>query len=203
MRRLLLVSSAVGMLLTTWLLGAAPASATVLCKNISFPCSSTYSVGTIIKAELEAEGIWAIGFVISHESTVELEVTNPGRATENVSGTVTEFSLGSTNCNYVQSVLSKGKFSISHASEANGTLGLSEFEVSTEGHGECGTFQCVYGTTVTGDLTVEGGTRATIKSNSEATIPKISGGSLLCGTHGVVTARYVVVSPEPLYVLES
>lgn len=208
MKRIALIPIAALAICAGALFGTSTASATVLCKNISFPCSSTYGAGTIIKAELEkVEGIWAIAPFDCHQSTMELEVTNPGSATENASGTVKELSLGTCNCNFAQTVLSKGKFSISHATEANGTLSLSEFKVriaGSGGTGECsGTVECVYGTTVTGDLTVEGGAMAKIKSAGEATIPKISGLSLLCPTNGPVVARYTVLSPEPLYVLAS
>jgi hypothetical protein len=78
--------------------------------------------------------------------------------------------------------------------------------VSVVGHGgsECPTAECVFGTTVTGDFTVEGGTTAKIKSVGGATIPKISGGSLLCGSKNAgIGAIYKVLSPEPLYVLQS
>src|SRR6187402_299978 len=104
---------------------ASPSSATVLCKNATSPCSSVYGAGTVLKAELEVEGAWGVFPIACKESTVELEVTNPGSGTESVSGTVNEFSLGNCNCEALQTVVSKGKFSVGHTSGTIGALQLS------------------------------------------------------------------------------
>jgi hypothetical protein len=170
--------------------GASTASATVLCKTASTPCSGgTYGKGTIIEASLKTGTSWVVTADKTRsceEATIKGEVTNaPGTTGTPVTGTVTSMKVG--KCSGTVEVTKAGTFSI--ASTAKGpVLTLEGFELNLGGG------VCFYGGPAATSLTT--GTMASISAN--AALPKISGS--ICPATASWSAQYTVTAPEPLYV---
>jgi len=202
--RLLILSIAA--LASLALLGAGSASATVLCKTATSPCTGgTYGAGTVLKTVLK-EGE-AAKFVpslsICNESAIELEVTNAGGFGVKVSGNVLGLTFAKCGSCPV-SVLKKGTtFSIANNGGGNGNIEINGVELTAPSL-SCGAQHCVYAGSFATGITLVGGAMAMV--DVEASIPRTSGG-FSCGTKIVWGATfegpgYTVTSPEPLYVSE-
>lgn len=197
MRRL----GALGMVLAIALLalgvgGGTTASATVLCKTATSPCTGgTYGKGQAIEASLKAGAKSVLhppfGDVECSESSIKGEVTNPGGEGSIVSGTTSSLSFKS--CNATVSVLKAGTFSIETPKEGNGTLKLEGLETTVEFIGT----HCIFSGTAS--FTLKGGEMASIAGPSSL---KRTGGrnGAFCGSSAEWTAEYTVTAPEPLWV---
>jgi hypothetical protein len=174
------------------------ASATVLCKTATDPCSGgTYGKGTTIEASLKAGTSWRLpaGFATPEceEAALKGEVTDPGgEESASISGPLTSLSFG--ECNMTVTVLKKGNFSVSSTSGGNGTLALEGFEITFFN----GVTSCTYGGSAS--MSLSGGAMASLKTSGSLT--KVAG-SFLCANPAVWSAEYTVASPEPLYVADS
>lgn len=181
------------------LLGASSASATVLCKTATNPCTETYAKGTTIEASFTSGKNSILHnnvTTIECEAAIKGEVTNAGGEATTVSGIVTAFTFSSCSAPHTITVLKNGAFSISYTSGGNGTLKLEGFETEVFIHSWGGS--CIYSGTAS--FSLNGGGMASITSGS-ITLTR-SGGTLgiRCGSTGTWTANYTVTAPEPLYV---
>jgi hypothetical protein len=185
-------------LLVTGLLAlgyAGTASAAVLCKTASNPCTGgIYGKGTSVEASLKSGTKSKLKVPVEiecEESTVKGEVTDPGP--ETVSGPISSFSFGKCSGFGEASieVLKSGTFSIGSPSGGNGTLTLEGFEIKVTFAG----VECIFGGPASTSLS--GGEMGAIKVN--ASLPRGKGGPL-CSEKAEWTAEYTVTAPEPLYV---
>jgi hypothetical protein len=195
MKRVLLVT----LLAATALMLASTsgASATVLCKTATEPCTSAWPAGTTLQTSLKSGSQFTLeaGFVTisCSETSMKGEVTNAGPS-GNVSGTITSISFGGCGSVTADVLNSKGTFSIESGTGGNGTVALTGVEVTFSYLGT----SCVYGFgggTSVGQLS--GGSMASM--TEEASVPKISGG-FSCASPAKWKAPLTVTSPEPLYV---
>jgi hypothetical protein len=187
----LALASVLALAVMAAVLCASSASATVLCKTASSPCSGgTYGKGTTFEASLKAGTKWALSADKTRsceEATIKGEVTNAGGTPGvPVTGTVTSMNLG--KCSGVIEVTKLGTFSIT-SSAASPLLTLEGFEINAGGG------VCLYGGPATTNLTP--GSMASIGVNT--TLPKV-GGTGICPTSASWTAEFTVTSPEPLYI---
>jgi hypothetical protein len=176
---------------------AAPASATVLCKTATEPCTSAWAAGTTLQTSLKSGTQFTLeaGFttITCTETSMKGEVTNAGPG-GNVSGTITSISFGGCGSVTVDVLTSNGTFSIAAGTGGNGTLALTGVEVTFASSG----ISCVYGFGQTGTpTTISGGAMASIPG--EMNVPKLSGG-FSCASPAKWKAPLTVTSPEPLYV---
>lgn len=202
-RGILLIMLAAAAIAAVTTFGAGTASAGVLCKTATNPCTGgTYGEGTVLKAVLkEGESAKFLpSGAICGESTIELEVTKAGGVGVDVSGNVRALTFAKcANCTV--SVLKAGTtFSITY-SEGLGQIKINGVELTGPGM-FCGTQHCVYAGSFTTRITLYGGAMAMI--DVETSIPRTSG-LLACGEKIVWGATfegpgYTVVAPEPLYV---
>jgi len=193
-------------LLFSWLATAAlgvatagSASATVLCKTATQPCTSAYTTGTTIQASLKAGTQFTLeaGFttIACTETTMKGEVTNAGPTS--VAGPLTSITFGGCGGVTVTVLSSKGTFSIKSSSGGNGTVTFTGVEVTFSYLGT----SCVYGfSTGTSVGQLVGGSMASM--TEEASVNKISGG-FSCANPAKWNAPLTVTSPEPLYVEET
>lgn len=184
--------------LTLSVLAAPSASATVLCKTATSPCTSgPYGVGTLVELSLKSETKSVlhtlVGNIECSEASLEAEITKVGGAATNVSGS----SLNSKfkGCNGTVTVLKAGTFTVESPTEGNGTLKLEGLETTTEREG----VHCIYSGSVS--LSLKGGEMA---SASGAVTLSHTGGKAggFCGTTAEWTVEYTVTSPAPLFVEE-
>lgn len=188
-------------LLALGLGGGTTASATVLCKTATNPCSGNfYGKGTTVEASLKS-GTKSVLHSPSNDiectsSSIKGEVTSPGGVGSNASGTVSSLSFG--GCNATVSVLKKGTFTIESPAEGNGTLKLEGLEITTEFLST----HCIYAGPAS--FSLNGGGMAVIAGPSS--LRRTGGNSgLFCGTlesSQAWTAEYTITAPEPLYVEE-
>lgn len=197
MKRLSILVGVLAAALLTLGLGASSASATVLCKTASDPCTGgTYGEGTVIEATLKSSSFWPLGTLNCSEGSMKGEVTNPGGEATDVVGTFSSVSFGGCEKSAV-SVLKPGTFKVKSPSGGNGTLVWEGFEITGKPSG----IHCIYsGFMETTALSLEGGETASLLA-SEATLRR-SGGSFVCGSSGQWTVEYTVTAPKPLYVAE-
>jgi hypothetical protein len=194
MKRILLLS----LLATTALVIASTgaASATVLCKTATEPCSSVWPAGTTLQASLKSGSQFTLeaGFttIACTETSMKGEVTNAGPG--NVSGPITSISFGGCGSVTVDVLTSKGTFSIESGSGGNGAVTLTGVEVTFSYLGTSCVYGFGFGTSV-GQLS--GGSMASL--TEEASVPKIAGG-FTCANPAKWKAPLTVTSPEPLYV---
>ena len=175
---------------------AGTASATVLCKTATDPCTGgTYAKGTVLEASLKSGTKWklveGVGTLECGEAAIKGAVTNPGPEGP-VAGSVSSLSFG--KCNNTVEVLKTGTFRIGSPSGSNGTLTLEGFEIKSIIAG----VECIYGGPASISLT--GGEMASAKASS--TLTKTSG-IFLCVQQAEWTAEFTVTAPEPLYVSSS
>jgi hypothetical protein len=166
--------------------GAGSASATVLCKTKTSPCTSPYLKGTLFKSVLTpgTTAVFKAGFMTIEctEGSGSVETTTSGSATETVKG-ITK-TLGFGGCNAEFKVLKTGTGEIHWTSKTSGTFTAEGMEVTGSALG----------------VTLSGGENPTTTINAK--VPLISGG-FLCANPGAMTASLTVTDPTPLYVLES
>jgi hypothetical protein len=185
------------------LVGVSSASAaTSLCKANQLPCSEEWGSGTVIAAELEA-GTKAVlksslGNVECSISTVGGKTTT-GKATP-LKGNIEELTFeecfrSGQSCT-AETVAGTLPYPAS-LSWTEGTMNGAMTVEKAEVHVTCGIFiNCTFGGTVT-PLTVVGGAMALVEAK-EVKIPLIKGG--ICPSEAKWTAKYLVTSPEPLWV---
>lgn len=193
--------AAVAALLLTMLLGGT-ASATVLCKTNTNPCTpDAYGVGTVSESALKAgtKSVLKTGVatVECSESTLGVQETNGGGPTSEVVGSVSTLTFGSCSCPVT--VLSKGTVKVAWTSGTNNGNVTSE---GTEVRAVCGGITCNYGGTVKENFTLQGGEGAVWKV-AEAVLNKQAGSGFLCSATAKWSAEYAVSSPSPLDVEET
>jgi hypothetical protein len=180
------------------IVGAGSASATVICKTKTSPCSSPYTKGTVFKAVLTpgTTAVFKAGFMTIEctEGSGSVEMTTSGSATETVKGNTKTLTFG--GCNAEFKVLKTGTGEIHWTSKTNGTFTAEGMEVTGSALG----VDCVYGGAISSGITLNGGESPTISINAK--VPLISGG-ILCANPGTMTASLTVTEPTPLYVLAS
>jgi hypothetical protein len=178
--------------------GAGSASATVVCKTSTSPCSSPYLKGTLFKGTLTpgTTAVFKAGFATIEctQGQGSIETTSNGSATETVKGLTKTLSFG--GCNATLNVLKTGAGEIHWTSKTNGTFTAEGMEVTASTLG----VDCIYGGNIGSGITLNGGTKPTITINAK--VPLISGG-FLCSNPGTMTASLTVTEPTPLYVLAS
>jgi len=177
------------------------ASATVICKTNTSPCSEKYPAGTEIKASLSGTSTMTTteGTVLDTCSGGSLtgSTKTSGSANETVGGPVTAANLTWTNCTEPTVTLKGGETEThSLSGTSNGTYTASGFEVTinTTIFGSC-----LFSVEAGRDIgTVTGGAPAVVDIN--AVITRKSG---LCPSTVKWVGTYKVTSPTPLYVKES
>ncbi|HEX5525707.1 MAG TPA: hypothetical protein VFX44_00750 [Solirubrobacterales bacterium] len=179
-------------------IGAGTASATVICKTKTSPCTSPYAKGTVFNAVLTpgTTAVFKAGFTTIEctEGSGSVEMTTSGSATETVKGNTKTLSFG--GCNAEFKVLKTGTGEVHWTSKANGNFTAEGMEVTGSSLG----VDCVYGGAISSGITLNGGEKPTIGINAK--VPLISG-SFLCSNPGTMTASLTVTEPTPLYVLAS
>lgn len=180
------------------MVGAGSASATVVCKTSTSPCSSPYLKGTLFKGTLTpgTTAVFKAGFATIEctQAQGSILTTSNGSATETVKGLTKTLSFG--GCNATLNVLKTGPGEIHWTSKTSGTFTTEGMEVTAATLG----VDCIYGGKITSGVTLNGGTNPTISINTK--VPLISGG-FLCSNPGTMTASLTVTEPTPLYVLAS
>lgn len=194
--KMVLVTAVAAALLVV--VGAGTASATVICKTKTSPCSSPYLKGTVFKSTLTpgTTAVLKAGFATFEctEGSGTVETTTNGSATETVKGNTKTLSFG--GCNGEVKVLKTGTGEIHWTSKTSGSFTTEGTEVTGSTLG----VSCVYGGTITSGITLNGGEKPTITINAK--VPLISGG-ILCSNPATMTASLSVTEPTPLYVLAS
>jgi hypothetical protein len=178
--------------------GAGPASATVICKTKTSPCSSIYPKGTSFNGTLTpgTTAVFKAGFATIEctEGKGSIESTSTGSATETVKGLTKTLSFG--GCNATLNVIKTGSGEIHWTSKTSGTFTAEGIEITAATLGT----SCTYGGKISSGITLNGGEKPTIAINAK--VAKISGG-FLCSDPGTMTASLTVTDPTPLYVLAS
>lgn len=197
-----LVLAAVVAAVAMAIFGSGSASATVLCKTTTTPCSAPYANGTAFVPTLASgtsnslEETGEGGFLLQTctGTRVKVEITASGSSTTTVSGAVRE--LVGSSCTNSMTTIKLGSLEIHHiAGTDNGTVtgSFTEVTVNTSFAGSC-----VYGVGTGNDFgTLVGGTSPTLKVNG---IVKLTGGGFFCPSEARWTGEYKVTEPTPLYV---
>lgn len=198
MKRLLILVGVLATALLTLGLGASSASATVLCKTATNPCTGgTYGEGTVIEATLKSSSFYPFGALSCSEGSMKGEVTNPGGEATNVVGTFSSVSFSGCGESSTLTILKPGTFKIKSPSGGNGTLVWEGFEFTIKPSG----IHCIYsGYLEATKLNLNGGETASL-TGSSVIVPR-TGGSFVCGSSGQWTVEYTVTAPKPLYVAE-
>lgn len=165
------------------------ASATVLCKTATRPCTGgTYGKGTLLEASLKAgtKLTFDAGYKTFEctEASLKGEVVSPGSNGASVTGTVS--TLGFGKCGSVMTLV-KGSFAIKYSSGTSGTLTLEGFQILAG--------ECIYQGPAS--IPLSGGSMASIGSTTS--MPLKEGGAE-CAASGTMSAEYTVTVPEPLFV---
>lgn len=183
--------------------GAGSASATVLCKTSTNPCSSKWTAGTELEFTLKSgtsatwKGTGGETLKTCTGAKLRAEITNAGSATETVKAKVLEDSW--TSCTVPTLTLKTGELEIhSITGSTNGTLTLKNSEFTTKDpiFGDC-----VYGTAASGTdlgtLTSSGTGDSVIDVSS--TLSPIG---LNCCPEVVWQEEFTITSPKetPLFV---
>lgn len=173
-------------------LAAGSASATVLCKTATSPCTETWPLGTKLDFGLEGTGVWEDPFNIKFQectsATFRTQSTNTVGASINMKVETIHWGNPESTCTRETLVLVLGEMKVEWISgTANGTL------KDTGSRWTVG--ECTYGFTE-GNLlgTIKGGKPATIEIN--ATVLPITGS---CTVKYRWTAKFGI-SPSPLYI---
>jgi hypothetical protein len=191
-----LILAAVAAAAVTAVAGADAASATVLCKTTTTPCSSPYAAGTIVVPSLTGsntlETLEGINMATCLQTNIKTKIEKSGSATSTVYGPNLE--LAAANCTVPTITLSRGALEIHHISGTDdGTVTglLAEVTVNTSIFGSC-----VYGAGTGVDIgTLFGGESPIIKVNG--IVKRVSG---ICPNEARWTGEYKVTEPKPLYV---
>lgn len=195
MKRLGLLAVAVALISIA---GSGTASATVLCKNTTEPCTEPYGVGTEIKETLEGTLVLKGGIEVTcTESTISAKVTNAGGATATANTTAEALTYGS--CTGPVTVLAKP------VTEWHWIPGSRNFTLTTVGEKvsvrvEALGVECVYQAGTSTAPVDEGlftGLPQPVVHKTER-YDKLSG-SIFCANQATMTATYKVTSPTPIY----
>jgi hypothetical protein len=177
---------------------AGTASATVLCKTTTTPCSSVYGKGTVIRPVLTGSNVLETldGSTILNTcvgTSIKTVIENPGGATATVFGPNQE--LVPTGCTNQTFTVKAGSIEIHHiAGTDNGTVTGLVAEVTVVMFGT----SCTYGAGTGTDIgTLFGGEAPVIKVNG---VVKKTAGGFLCPAETRWTGEYKVTEPTPLYV---
>jgi len=190
------------------LAGTGAASATVICKTNTTPCSEKYPAGTLYKASLTTGTSSKVtttgGTTLNTCTTSSLvgETENLGGATETVHGPVAASDLTFSNCSAGSVTTIEGGDTETHsiAGTANGTYTARGFEI---------TVNTIFGpcTFVAGTEThigmVTGGPTATVDVNAVITRKAGDSDEGTCPSSVRWVGTYTVTTPAPLYVKES
>jgi hypothetical protein len=184
------------------LAGVGTASATVLCKNNlnTKVCSERYTAGTKIEGTLVGVGKMDTSF-----KTIECKKGSASGTLENEGGsTSTPFGGGIgtlEECNCEVKILRNGTLEI-HWIEGtdNGTLISNGAEATVNCNTIFGAVHCIYASSNTDGGVLVGGNPATEEFALEA--PRLTTSSL-CAEKGLLTGKYEVTSPKPLYIAAS
>lgn len=179
-------------------LGAASASATVLCKAVESPCSAAnkYTVGTRIGFSL-ASGTtlrWVNGGTTLETCTgavLKSDITNAGSAISTV--TSENKTLSFSGCTFANGFTQLGGLEIHNiTSTSNGTVTASGEIGWTFNNPSFGS--CVYGWTTGGVVgIITEGKPATLDLNTN--IVKLAGSSILCPPNGTLEGNLVQTEP--------
>jgi hypothetical protein len=184
--------------------GAGTASATVVCKTSTSPCTSKMAVGEEITASLKSSTAkLEAGFaeINCTTSTIAGKITNAGGSGVEVQGNVTGLTFGGCGTATVtvkESGGVKAKLGLTYTSGVNGSLKVTELVGVAV---KVGSTECTYGGEISSGLSANGSTSPTTNATevaSAAPIPKTAGG-ILCANPSKWTAEYNVTSPSPLY----
>jgi hypothetical protein len=201
--RCLKLFAVIGAMATVLLVAASgQASATVLCKTTSTPCSAAdrLVIGSTVTSALapETKSVLHTAYknVECSNSSLTTTLTNAGSGTGTVRGSIDTLTLQTCNCTVT--VLKKGTFELHHISSTdNGTITATGTEVTTNCSTIFGTVHCIYATEATDLGTFKGGSPAKLSISSELVPLSTSG---LCSEESRWEAEYEVTSPKPLYV---
>src|SRR5690349_2809657 len=192
----MLVLAALALLVGMAIAGAASASATVLCKTNTSPCSEKYPAGTEIKAWMSGTNTLATTEGTTLDTCSGGDLAGPtktaGSATETVGGPVS--ALTWTSCTEPTVTISLGQTETHWSSGSNGLYtsgGGTQVTVNTTVVGSC-VFTIPSGSTIG---TVTGGATATVDIN--AAVTRVSG---LCPSTVKWVGTFQVTSPSPLYI---
>ena len=170
------------------------ASATVLCKTETDPCTSTYGVGTELKAQLKAgtKLVLKAGFATAECTGASLveKVENAGGSTSSVTGSVSTRDFSSCNCE-VKTL----KGGTTHYHRIPGTYNLTITESNSEVTVGCSGVSCTYGGAVDiGEYTAF----PVAEWHIHEEMQRVSGG-FLCANPATMTATFEMTAPEPMY----
>jgi hypothetical protein len=193
----LLAVAAVAALAITAALGAASASATVLCKtaNASCPTADIIGAGTEISATLQEKAVFKLNgavFSTCNKGSIKVQLTDAGGDARNVQAKDTSYSL--SECTYITSFTNTGRWEISSSGSNNGSVVDLESIIQMTVSGAA----CKYRFPSSSEL--KGGTTAKLVVNGAAT--RASGSDPACPETLTMSATYSVSSPAPLYVEE-
>ncbi|MGN6254363.1 MAG: hypothetical protein ACTHO8_05205 [Solirubrobacterales bacterium] len=189
------------------LFGVGSASATVLCKNNTNPCSAPYGMAQEIDAELEAGTPTFIrsGVLVAEctASTIKGEIAKAGGAAATVTGPITELTFGNCDCAIVVNL--KGNFEIHHIEGSPNGLVKSQLMTLTV---TCNGITCRFLTSekgaelgiLTGSSNFKGAT-ATLDVHASLTTEKNS--STACNSQATWEGSYLVKTPDYLDVADS
>jgi hypothetical protein len=189
------------------IVGASAASATVLCKTNTTPCSEKYAVGTEIKASLTSgtsAKFVSNGGELTYTCTggaLGGKIEAGGSSTETVRTSLPTSSFSWSGCVWPMTAIKSGEMEVHWISgTTNGTVTAKGLEISVDtsalGAGFC-TYALWSEQPHIGVLT--GGVTPTL--HLSATLIRTSGP--ICRTSLTWTATYTVTSPTPLYVREA
>jgi hypothetical protein len=179
---------------------------TVLCKTAETACAKAnqYASPTTISAELASGTIASLkaGFAV-----IQCEESKVGGSVEWSESNHTPHGVLSTEafgkCNSTFAVEEKAELIIHHEVETGktdtGSLTIKGGKVKVA----LGSTNCTYGgtTNIAGsDLMVNGGAPATMEGSFGTTKLEKTAGGVLCASPAEWSAKYVVVSPNPLHI---
>lgn len=184
--------------------GASSASATVLCKveptgeGTTCPTGQAYPAGTTTHEVSEGAVKLTTTFknIECSTSTIEVEITNEGSATETPKGPVNKLTF--ENCNCEVKVIKDGTQEFHWVSgSGSGTVTSTGSEITAKCSSIFGTVHCIYLTNETDVGTYTGGAEAKVDIQ-ENEIPRLTTNSL-CAEKAAWDGTYKVESPKPLW----
>jgi hypothetical protein len=185
--------------------GIGTASATVICKTTTNPCSNDYPKQTVVHAVLKSNTVSnfaSAGGTIADKckkSTIQGETENTGGKGVNVKLPLGPGTFNFEECETTTSVLKKGTLEFVYKGAGSGTVEGFGMEVTIESTMGA---SCVYGTaatTVLGTVKEPASETADTLMEVNASLPRISGSGFFCPTPITWTAEYTITNPVPFY----
>jgi hypothetical protein len=179
------------------------ASATVICKTTTNPCSNAYPEKTLVHAVLKSNTSTKFsstdGMIndTCTESTFQGETENRGGKGVNVKLPLATLTFG--KCGTKTAVLKNGTLELIFKEKGSGTVQSFGMEVTVEATTGA---SCVYGTAATttlGTWTEPASEVSDTVLDVNASLARISGSGFLCPTPITWTAEYTITSPVPAY----